>query len=222
MEWGLRFLPLAFALSFISILLGLRGLRFRQQFGHSPFRFPRSDDVSAGAFLSRMLVAFLALVVLLGIAAAAIPDWLDRFDPLYRHRRGDTLVVGAILISIGGALVWRAQHDMGRAWRVGIDPALRTELITGGLFRFCRNPIYLGLQIGLLGFCSCLPSYFMVTLLVAAWLCFQVQARLEEAHLISQYDDVYVDYCRRVGRFLPWTGRFKTPPSAAEGNRHVS
>lgn len=222
MEWGLRFLPLALVLAFIGILLGLRALRFRQKFGHSPIRFPRRSDVSASAFLSRVLLGFLSLVALLGMIAAALPEWLDRFDPLYHHRSWEALVVGAMLMLISTLLVWRAQHDMGRAWRVGIDPNPRTVLITGGLFRLCRNPIYLGLQLGLLGFCCCVPSYFMVTLLVAAWLCFQVQARLEEAHLISQFGDIYTDYCRRVGRFLPWTGRFSTPPPASEGAGQVS
>jgi len=197
----------------------MRGLSFRRRFGHSPFRIPHNDDLSASAFLSRVLVLFLAAIVVLAIAVAVAPEWLDRIDPLYRYRGLATVFFGIVLMSIGTVLVWRAQLDMGAAWRVGIDSGQRTELITRGLFKFCRNPIYLGLQTALFGFFSLVPSYFMGTLLVVAFLSFQVQARLEEAHLLSQHGDLYASYCRRVGRFLPWTGRFAGPAADSATDR---
>ncbi len=197
-----RFLPLLCVLSFIGVLLGMRSLSFRRRFGRSPFCFPRKDDVSASTFLSRVLVLFFAAMVLLAIAVALNPVWLDQFDPLYHNRGPSTLFVGIALMSIGTVLVWRAQHDMGAAWRVGIDSAQRTELVTSGLFQFCRNPIYLGLQTALFGFLSLVPSYFMGTLLIVALLSFQVQARLEETHLLSLHGKAYADYCRQVGRLF--------------------
>ena len=222
MQWSSRYLPLLFALWFVGILLGLRGIRFRHRFGHHPFRFPRGDDMSAAAFLSRMLVICLSATLLLGFVAALAPEWLDRWDPLYRYRSPTMLTFGAVLMLIGAALVWRAQNDMGAAWRVGIDPTERTGLVTHGLFQFCRNPIYLGLQIGLCGFIGLVPSYFTVTLLMLASVLFQVQARLEEVHLLSQHGELYSDYCHCVGRFLPWTGRFADPKTDRKLDRPES
>lgn len=222
MQWSSQYLPVIFALCFIGTLLGLRGISFRHQFGHSPFCIPRRDDVSAGAFLSRMLVVCLAGIVLLGLAAALVPEWLDRLDPLYHNRGPAMLTAGAILMSIAAVLVWRAQNDMGDAWRVGINPTERTGLVTRGLYQFCRNPIYLGLQIGLCGFIGLVPSYLAVMLLAVASVLFHVQARLEEAHLLAQHGKPYSDYCHRVGRFLPWTGRFADPKAGRDQDRHES
>jgi protein-S-isoprenylcysteine O-methyltransferase Ste14 len=155
-----------------------------------------------------MLAISLVAIVLLGVVAAVVPEWLDRWDPLFQYRGPTMLTFGALLMCVGAIIAWRAQHDMGPSWRVGIDPTESLVLVTGGLFRFCRNPIYLGLQIGMCGFFNMVPTCMTGALLAVALTLFQVQARLEEAHLWGQHGDAYADYCRRVGRFLPWTGRF--------------
>jgi protein-S-isoprenylcysteine O-methyltransferase Ste14 len=222
MQASSRILPLLCVLLFVGILLIQRGLRFHRRFGRSPFCFPNKDDVSAGAFLSRVLLLFLATMVTVAIVVAVKPEWVEHFDPLYRYHGLSTVFIGIVLISIGTVLVLRAQHDMGAAWRVGIDSAHSTELVTGGLFRFCRNPIYLGLQIALFGFLSLVPSCFMGTMLLLALLSFQVQARLEEAHLLSQHGEVYAEYCRQVGRFSLWTGRFYYPTADSKVERSQS
>jgi len=48
------------------------------------------------------------------------------------------------LVGIAAGLVGthRAQSDMGRSWRIGVAPKVRTALITDGLFRYVRNPLF--------------------------------------------------------------------------------
>lgn len=36
----------------------------------------------------------------------------------------------------------RAQIDMGRSWRIGVDETERTDLVGGGLLTLSRNPIF--------------------------------------------------------------------------------
>ena len=57
---------------------------------------------------------------------------------------------------------------MAASWRIGIEPGERTALVTRGVFRICRNPIYLGLMVALAAFCCILPGYFSGGLLVLA------------------------------------------------------
>ena len=208
-----QYLPLVFSLCFIGILLGVRGLRFRRRFGYSPFRFPRWRDRSAAAFVSRMLVVVLAAIVLLATAAALVPERLAQFDPLYRYRGPTLLTAGALWMLVGAAIVWKGQDDMREAWRVGIDEREHTRLVTQGLFQFCRNPIYLGLQAALVGFVGVVPGCFSLVLLAISLALCQVQSRLEESYLLSQHGAAYAEYCRRVGRFLPWTGRRTLRPA---------
>lgn len=51
------------------------------------------------------------------------------------------------------ALAWTlvAQAQMGDSWRIGIDSANSTALVTSGLFAISRNPIFLAMRINLLG-----------------------------------------------------------------------
>ena len=111
-------------------------------------------------------------------------------------------------------LVWRGQEDMAASWRIGIAPGERTELVTRGLFRFCRNPIYLGLLVALAAFCCLLPGYLSGGLLVFGAVLLQVQTRLEEAHLLRQHGARLRGYCARSGGSCP--SRARPPPARQE------
>jgi protein-S-isoprenylcysteine O-methyltransferase Ste14 len=201
-----RYLPLAFAVLFIGGLVGYRALRFSRLHGFSPIHVPRAGDRSAHAFLSRVLVACFVVVL------ALWPEGLEAVDLLYGHRHPALLVPGVVLAALAAWLVWRGQEDMAASWRIGIAPDERTDLVTKGLFRFCRNPIYLGLQVALAAFCCLLPGYLSGGLLIFGAVLLWVQARLEEAHLLRQHGAAYAEYCARVGRFFPFSGR-RPPPA---------
>lgn len=213
MHWNTQYLPLFLALTFIGVLLGVGGIRFRLRFGHSPFHFSRWRDGGTAVFLSCMLVVVLSAIVLLTTAAALAPNWLARLDPLYRDPGLALETCGTLLILVGAALAWRGQIDMREAWRVGINTEERTRLVTRGLFQFCRNPIYLGLQLALVGFVALVPGCMSLALLGISLVLFQIQCRLEESQMVRQHGADYAEYCRRVGRFMPWT-RGRSLPSA--------
>ena len=42
--------------------------------------------------------------------------------------------------------------------RIGIEDAARPGLVTGGLYRFCRNPIFLALLVVIAGYTLMLPT----------------------------------------------------------------
>jgi predicted naringenin-chalcone synthase/protein-S-isoprenylcysteine O-methyltransferase Ste14 len=214
-DWCLRCLPLAFGVVFIGGLVGWRCLRFHRLYGHSPIHFPGCRGrPRAQAFLSRVLAAFFGAILALGVLAAFWPAGLEAVDLLYGPPGLVLLIPGMALAALAAALVWRGQEDMAASWRIGMDPGERTELVTGGLFRFCRNPIYLGLQLALAAFCCLLPGYLSLGLLVLGAVLLHVQARLEEGYLLERHGPDYAEYCARVGRFLPFTGRWPAPAAS--------
>jgi protein-S-isoprenylcysteine O-methyltransferase Ste14 len=206
-----RYLPLSLGILFIGCLFGYRALRFSRIYGFSPILIPRAGGGAGQAFLSSAVPVGFLVVLGLGALAAFWPQQLERIDPLYGQRLPVLTLPGVSLILLGGWLVWRGQEDMAGSWRIGIPADERTELVTHGVFSFCRNPIYLGLLSALAGFCCLIPGYLTLGLLVLAILLMQVQARLEEEHLLRQHGAAYAAYCARVGRFLPFTGRRPTP-----------
>jgi protein-S-isoprenylcysteine O-methyltransferase Ste14 len=75
-------------------------------------------------------------------------------------------------------------------------------LVTGGLYRFSRNPQYTASIMGLIGLsigANSLLTIAMATVLIGAYV---LMALVEEEWLIKLYGPPYRDYCRERARFL--------------------
>lgn len=51
-----------------------------------------------------------------------------------------------------------AQSGMGSSWRIGVDPAERTELVTGGVFAVVHNPIFTAMLAAQAGLAFAVPG----------------------------------------------------------------
>jgi protein-S-isoprenylcysteine O-methyltransferase Ste14 len=78
-----------------------------------------------------------------------------------------------------------------------------TTIVETGPYRFTRNPIYLGMFVGLAGLAIAFDSLWLLgTLLVFAFaIRYGVVAR-EEAYLERKFGDAYRHYRARVRRWL--------------------
>ena len=78
-----------------------------------------------------------------------------------------------------------------------------TSIVDTGPYRFTRNPIYLGMALGLIGLSIALNSLWLLLTLVlfAVAIRYGVIAR-EEAYLEHKFGDVYSRYRARVRRWL--------------------
>jgi protein-S-isoprenylcysteine O-methyltransferase Ste14 len=78
-----------------------------------------------------------------------------------------------------------------------------TTIVDTGPYRFTRNPIYLGMVLGLIGLAIALNSLWLLLTLVpfAVVIRYGVIAR-EEAYLERKFGDVYRRYRARVRRWL--------------------
>ena len=78
-----------------------------------------------------------------------------------------------------------------------------TTIVDTGPYRFTRNPIYLGMVLGLLGLTIALNSLWLLLTLVpfALVIRYGVVAR-EEAYLERKFGDDYRRYRARVRRWL--------------------
>ncbi|MFP5501550.1 MAG: methyltransferase family protein [Candidatus Sericytochromatia bacterium] len=110
---------------------------------------------------------------------------------------------GAVLSALGVIVMWLAQSRMGQSWRFGPDREETPPLVTEGIFRWVRNPIYLSMLLAGLGIFLMLPDAMVFAALVLGVATLNMLARLEEEFLAGVHGASYLDYKRRVGRFLP-------------------
>lgn len=77
------------------------------------------------------------------------------------------------------------------------------RLVTIGPFAYCRNPMYLGHLIFLLGLTLGLHSLLaaLITVVTALWFQFRVQR--DERRLKKRFGQPYLDYMARVRRWIP-------------------
>ena len=121
-----------------------------------------------------------------------------------------TDLAGAALMVAGALGTWWSQSAMGASWRVGVREGERTRLVTGGPFRWVRNPIFSFVLVSSCGLLLVLPHPAAVASLALMWIGIELQVRaVEEAHLRNVHGESYLAYCRQVGRFVPGLGRMR-------------
>lgn len=118
-------------------------------------------------------------------------------------------MTGAVLLFGGIVLLVIAQLDLGASWRIGIEEGASPGLVTSGLYRFCRNPIFLAIVVTLTGYTLLVLTRLSVILLLGAFIGIRQQVLAEEPYLLRTYGDAYRQYARHVGRFLPGVGMLR-------------
>lgn len=163
-----------------------------------PSDAPPVEWLAGTLFVVGLLTGFAAAV----LAADDVVEPVETLDTTAVHLVGVVLFVAGLLGTFG------AQVAMGTAWRIGVDPQERTDLVTDGPFALVRNPIYSAMLPATLGLALMVPSAVALAGLLVLWLGLELQVRVvEEPYLRRVHGEGYVAYARRVGRFVPGLGR---------------
>ncbi|HPQ94387.1 MAG: isoprenylcysteine carboxylmethyltransferase family protein [Thiothrix sp.] len=132
------------------------------------------------------------------LVAAALMWGLDRWLPLLHWLPEPWNRVGLVLIGLAAlADLW----SLGLFFRARttpnpMRPHRASALVTGGLYRYSRNPMYLGMLVML----GSLTPGLVLPLFVR--LINRVQILPEEAVLAGRFGAAYRDYCRQVRRWF--------------------
>lgn len=112
--------------------------------------------------------------------------------------------VAGIILGAAGFLVMMWGWWLFRKFDTAICPTARTDrLVTSGVYRFTRNPMYLGI-IAMLLAVAILVGTFPFYLAAAAYFVVinNVFCPYEESKLTEAFGDTYASYKRRVRRWL--------------------
>jgi protein-S-isoprenylcysteine O-methyltransferase Ste14 len=153
----------------------------------------------------RALLAFLVLPVFFCII---LPPILTYFDP----RSGDGWLAGLVFMAFGLAvIVWCARdfYVAGKGTVAPWDPPKR--LVAVGLYRFTRNPIYIGDLRLVAGWAVVTGSPYVAWYLVILAIGFHLRViSYEEPWLGKNFPSEWASYSANVPRWLPrlrpWAG----------------
>lgn len=153
------------------------------------------------ASFSDILTVYAAVIILVHASNVQLSSLFNRY-PGASSAPFD--VLGFIIGLTGLALCRYAQVRMGTSWRVGIDEKTKTPLVTSGLYRFVRNPTYLGLLLLNIGVWLIWPTWTVFLLNLLFYVFLEVQVRCEEDHLSSVHGEQYAQYRNRTKRYVPF------------------
>jgi protein-S-isoprenylcysteine O-methyltransferase Ste14 len=160
---------------FTLLLLGFTLIRSH------PYRFPR----------------FLAFESILSLTFLNARSWF--LDPLsWQQLLSWFFLAGSLFLAVCGfALIKTRGNPAG-------DFEDTTSLITTGLYRFIRHPLYSSLMAFALGAFLKNPSWMGAILVLATILGVILTARIEERHNLERFGEEYREYMKRTKRFIPF------------------
>jgi protein-S-isoprenylcysteine O-methyltransferase Ste14 len=159
----------------------------------------RQIDLDGTPPIDKNLFRLSKLAIVIPWAAMFLQSLGLNLSPVSEPRLLKWISLG--LWAFGFALLLAGRFGLGSSFRVGCAKE-STILRVGGLFRYSRNPMYLGIYGTLLA--SVLYTLNPLILLVGVFVV-AVHHRIvlaEEACLRKTFGEEYADYCRRVRRYL--------------------
>ena len=110
---------------------------------------------------------------------------------------GAALLLAGIAVAIVAAGLFRRSGETPEPWTT------THRIVTTGLYRYTRNPMYLGMALAYAGLALALDAPVAMVLLPVVILLIQSQViAREERYLAAKFGEPYLDYRRRVRRWL--------------------
>lgn len=189
-----------YAILFYGVAFFWRSYQTWKKTGVNPYRLTATEDIHGFTGKAYRLISMASAVVLVifvfldGLYAYLTPiPWLEIFwlD-----------VLGVVLLFASLTWILVAQMQMGNAWRIGIDDENPTDLVTTGIFRLSRNPIFLGVRLNFLGLFLVLPNAVTLAIWLLGDVMLQIQVLLEEEYLRNVHGESFQEYIKQVKRWL--------------------
>ncbi len=148
-----------------------------------------------------------ALLIIVSMAAGIIPllyvfssllAFADYRIPLWVG------MTGVVILILGNWVFWKSHRDLGKNWSPRLEIREGHALVTTGIYRRIRHPMYSAIWLLVLGQAMVLPSYVagFSGLVPFAFLYF-LRVDREERMMLEEFGAEYKQYLQRTGRLFP-------------------
>jgi protein-S-isoprenylcysteine O-methyltransferase Ste14 len=111
---------------------------------------------------------------------------------------------GTLCLTVGLWLFQRSHADLGANWSITLEVREKHRLVTQGLYRRVRHPMYLALLLYSAGQALVLPNYVAgLSYGVAMALLVALRVGPEERMMLEEFGKAYEDHMARTKRLVP-------------------
>lgn len=165
------------------------------------------ENVAVLSFLSRKRTpaeTILGLIAVVFDGYIILRPFWPELDQMFFAFKSPAPVFGVLFMALGIGLMVISQVDMGKAWRIGVPEELEDSqtLITGGVYQYSRNPIYVAIMMFLIGGTIVTPGPLTIGCVILTFVFIQQIIKREEAFLEQSFESEFKVYCSKVRRWL--------------------
>lgn len=118
--------------------------------------------------------------------------------------RASLVMAGIACLAVGLWLFYRSHADLGSNWSITLEVREEHRLITDGVYRSVRHPMYTALLLYSIGQALVIPNWVAgPSYLIAFGILFAFRVRAEERMMLDQFGDRYAKYVARTKRLIP-------------------
>lgn len=137
-------------------------------------------------------------IATVGVVAAQLISIGFDFNHMPTGGRADGFLLGML----GNFIFLIAVLSMKDSWRAGIPDKDKTKLVTKGIYKYSRNPAFLGFDFMYLGVLLMYFNGVTVLFTVYAMVMLHLQIKQEEKYLTATFGEEYQTYQTQVRRYL--------------------
>lgn len=170
----------------------------------APFTLRHLANTVVSAHGGRVDLTLLAAMAVSGVAlpllflSGADLTFADYDSPVW------TIALGAVIAVPALWLHWRAHADLGQNWSPSLELREGHSLVTRGVYRYIRHPMYAGLWLWSIAQLLLLHNWIAGALIVPVFAAlYFVRVPREERMLREYFGVAYDRYAARTGRLLP-------------------
>ncbi len=153
------------------------------------------------------VIVFPPIIILATVSLAVGLQWLVPLGLLAHIDAACRLAAGALLLLLGVLPTIAGAVTLRRRGTNVLPSRPATALITGGIYRWTRNPMYTGGAPVMIGIAIIFALDWLPVLMIPSWLTLHFGVvRREEEYLERKFGDDYRRYRAQVPRYLGFAG----------------
>ncbi len=191
-----QILAIAIITAFYAVYIGKQAaLRKR---GISGDRLARGVKPQA---VRRLETLLLAVTLLMPVVQYGSIICNSRLIPVFIETPLFMQFAGAVVAFVGLLYFISAVSAMRDSWRAGIDSTQKTDMVVTGIYRFSRNPAFVGFDLMYAGVALMFPNALSIAGTLAGIVLFHLQILAEERYLSATFGAEYAKYREHTLRY---------------------